>query len=192
MIIYFYGNRGKGKTLSSVILTDLLNKFYNKQKKKCVIFSNVDMQLKEYDITEFFNKEFQNDKLPKIFLFDEIDKFGDARVSNSVVNRFISYSVSLSRKTNTDYIFTAQIYKSLDFRLRKFTDFVIAPELNKKTYMLKWDMFNQGSGTSKTIAFKHPVNDYYKKYDTHYLTLDLIAEYMPKFKELSKQFGSKK
>lgn len=193
MIIHFYGNRGSGKTLSSVILCDLLNKFYNSKNKRCIIFSDVEMQLREYDIIEYFNKEFQNTKQPKIFLFDEVDKFVDSRSSMTLTNKYISYSIGLSRKTDTDYIFTTQIYNSLDVRLRRFTDLIISPTYNKKTYKLKWDIQNLNLDISKTLNVNLDIKKYYKKYDTNYLTLDLIDNYMLKFQNLTKNFkGNKK
>ena len=189
MIIYFYGNRGCGKTLSSVILTDLFNKLYNAEKKKCIIFTNVEMDLKDHEIFDFFNPEFQNTKQPKIFLFDEMDKYSDSRNSMSSLNKFIGYSVSLSRKTNTDYIFTTQFFNSLDKRLRVFADFIILPTKSKNK--IEWEIYNQNNGNLKTITLNLDISKYYKRYDSYYLTLDKIQKDLPKLKELVKKFNLK-
>ena len=69
MIIYFYGNRGSGKTLSSVILTDLFKKIYEKNKQKPLVFTNIDMKLKNFNMLDYFEEQYQNNKIPKIFLF---------------------------------------------------------------------------------------------------------------------------
>ncbi len=189
MIIYFYGNRGSGKTLSSVILTDLFKKIYEKNKQKPLVFTNIDMKLKNFDMLDYFEEQYQNNKIPKIFLFDEIDKYSDSRRSMSLVNLFISYSMSLSRKTNTDFIMTSQIEGALDIRIRKFCDLIINPSYNKKTYQLKWDIFNQNNSNLSKVYVKNP-KKYYTEYDTNYLTINMIKNDLKKFKILTKDFKS--
>ena len=61
----------------------------------------------------------------KILLFDEIDKYIDARGSMSSINKFIVYIMRLSRKTNTDIIMTSQLLRSIDLKAVKFANLII-------------------------------------------------------------------
>ena len=187
MIIYWYGDRGSGKTLSSVMIANLFKEYYKKNNEKPLLFANVKMENRDYDMLKFYNKEFQNHNQPKIFLFDEIDKFADNRTSSSMINRVIGYTISLSRKTNTDFLITSQYYKAVDFRIRGFCDFIIAPEIKEKKF-LYWEIFNNKNATTSKRKINVDLKTIFPLYNTNYLTIDLISEYLIQFKIISKAF----
>ena len=110
MIKYYYGDMGSGKTLSMIIDAEIIRRKIESLNKKFLCFTDIDYKYKTNELWEILDRKYENKKDYKLLLFDEMDKFTDSRRAMTDINRFISYIISLSRKTNMDCIFSTQIF----------------------------------------------------------------------------------
>jgi hypothetical protein len=182
MDIIIYGDKGSGKTLMSIVFCEIERKKDNTTQ----FFTNTDYKYKTGSILDYLKKENQNKNYHKILLFDEIDKYIDARGSMSSINKFIVYIMSLSRKTNTDIIMTSQLLRSIDLKAVKFANLIIQSNLlqkpekeNGNISILNLDILTQDNyNTYSKIVKINP--DVLKLYDTNYLLLGEISEDLKK------------
>lgn len=180
--IIIYGDKGSGKTLMSIVFCEIERKKDNTTQ----FFTNTDYKYKTGNILDYLKKENQNKNYHKILLFDEIDKYIDARGSMSSINKFIVYIMSLSRKTNTDIIMTSQLLRSIDLKAVKFANLIIQSNLlqkpekeNGNISILNLDILTQDNyNTYSKIVKINP--DVLKLYDTNYLLLGEISEDLKK------------
>ena len=180
--IIIYGDKGSGKTLMSIVFCEIERKKDNTTQ----FFTNTDYKYKTGSILDYLKKENQNKNYHKILLFDEIDKYIDARGSMSSINKFIVYIMSLSRKTNTDIIMTSQLLRSIDLKAVKFANLIIQSNLlqkpekeNGNISILNLDILTQDNyNTYSKIVKINP--DVLKLYDTNYLLLGEISEDLKK------------
>ena len=180
--IIIYGDKGSGKTLMSIVFCEIERKKDNTTQ----FFTNTDYKYKTGNILDYLKKENQNKNYHKILLFDEIDKYIDARGSMSSINKFIVYIMSLSRKTNTDIIMTSQLLRSIDLKAVKFANLIIQSNLlqkpekeNGNISILNLDILTQDNYNtySKIVKISPEV---LKLYDTNYLLLGEISEDLKK------------
>ena len=180
--IIIYGDKGSGKTLMSIVFCEIERKKDNTTQ----FFTNTDYKYKTGSILDYLKKENQNKNYHKILLFDEIDKYIDARGSMSSINKFIVYIMSLSRKTNTDIIMTSQLLRSIDLKAVKFANLIIQSNLlqkpekeNGNISILNLDILTQDNYNtySKIVKISPEV---LKLYDTNYLLLGEISEDLKK------------
>ena len=180
--IIIYGDKGSGKTLMSIVFCEIERKKDNTTQ----FFTNTDYKYKTGNILDYLKKENQNKNYHKILLFDEIDKYIDARGSVSSINKFIVYIMSLSRKTNTDIIMTSQLLRSIDLKAVKFANLIIQSNLlqkpekeNGNISILNLDILTQDNYNtySKIVKISPEV---LKLYDTNYLLLGEISEDLKK------------
>lgn len=156
-------------------------------------FTNTDYKYKTGNILDYLKKENQNKNYHKILLFDEIDKYIDARGSMSSINKFIVYIMSLSRKTNTDIIMTSQLLRSIDLKAVKFANLIIQSNLlqkpekeNGNISILNLDILTQDNyNTYSKIVKINP--EVLKLYDTNYLLLGEISEDLKKIMKYYKE-----
>ena len=182
MDIIIYEDKGSGKTLMSIVFCEIERKKDNTTQ----FFTNTDYKYKTGSILDYLKKENQNKNYHKILLFDEIDKYIDARGSMSSINKFIVYIMSLSRKTNTDIIMTSQLLRSIDLKAVKFANLIIQSNLlqkpekeNGNISILNLDILTQDNyNTYSKIVKINP--DVLKLYDTNYLLLGEISEDLKK------------
>ena len=180
--IIIYGDKGSGKTLMSIVFCEIERRKDNTTQ----FFTNTDYKYKTGSILDYLKKENQNKNYHKILLFDEIDKYIDARGSMSSINKFIVYIMSLSRKTNTDIIMTSQLLRSIDLKAVKFANLIIQSNLlqkpekeNGNISILNLDILTQDNyNTYSKIVKINP--DVLKLYDTNYLLLGEISEDLKK------------
>ena len=180
--IIIYGDKGSGKTLMSIVFCEIERRKDNTTQ----FFTNTDYKYKTGSILDYLKKENQNKNYHKILLFDEIDKYIDARGSMSSINKFIVYIMSLSRKTNTDIIMTSQLLRSIDLKAVKFANLIIQSNLlqkpekeNGNISILNLDILTQDNYNtySKIVKISPEV---LKLYDTNYLLLGEISEDLKK------------
>ncbi|MEM2262451.1 MAG: AAA family ATPase, partial [Ignisphaera sp.] len=117
MLIGVFGDLGSGKTLFLVYLA---------QKSNCEVYANFTIKLPNVKVLTpelFFKilKENPEPNRPKLLLLDELYTLADSRASVSLRNRLLSYLIFQSRKRNMDIVYTAQLYGSIDLRLRDLT-----------------------------------------------------------------------
>ncbi|MEM3859306.1 MAG: AAA family ATPase [Candidatus Micrarchaeaceae archaeon] len=161
MILGFIGNMGSGKTLSAVYLLSYFRKEYK-------IYTNMkNFKFNNGLITDpiFFLNETSNEK--KIIFLDEIDLYSEARRSTSRENVLLSYLIFQSRKINSHFIWTAQVFGSVDIRIRDLTDVLIGCEnlgYDNNYFYIQWTIFINKINIKKIIA-KIPY-DYIHVYDT--------------------------
>ena len=189
MDIIIYGDKGSGKTLMSIVFCEIERKKDNTTQ----FFTNTDYKYKTGSILDYLKKENQNKNYHKILLFDEIDKYIDARGSMSSINKFIVYIMSLSRKTNTDIIMTSQLLRSIDLKAVKFANLIIQSNLlqkpekeNGNISILNLDILTQDNYNtySKVVKISPEV---LKLYDTNYLLLGEISEDLKKIMKYYKE-----
>ena len=187
--IIIYGDKGSGKTLMSIVFCEIERKKDNTTQ----FFTNTDYKYKTGNILDYLKKENQNKNYHKILLFDEIDKYIDARGSMSSINKFIVYIMSLSRKTNTDIIMTSQLLRSIDLKAVKFANLIIQSNLlqkpekeNGNISILNLDILTQDNYNtySKVVKISPEV---LKLYDTNYLLLGEISEDLKKIMKYYKE-----
>ena len=187
--IIIYGDKGSGKTLMSIVFCEIERKKDNTTQ----FFTNTDYKYKTGSILDYLKKENQNKNYHKILLFDEIDKYIDARGSMSSINKFIVYIMSLSRKTNTDIIMTSQLLRSIDLKAVKFANLIIQSNLlqkpekeNGNISILNLDILTQDNYNtySKIVKISPEV---LKLYDTNYLLLGEISEDLKKIMKYYKE-----
>ena len=71
MITIFYGDIGKGKTLSAVLLAEFLRDMKIKQKRKYKVFDNCEYKHSTNSFYDYFSKDNLNDlETDKILIFD--------------------------------------------------------------------------------------------------------------------------
>lgn len=187
--IIIYGDKGSGKTLMSIVFCEIERKKDNTTQ----FFTNTDYKYKTGNILDYLKKENQNKNYHKILLFDEIDKYIDARGSMSSINKFIVYIMSLSRKTNTDIIMTSQLLRSIDLKAVKFANLIIQSNLlqkpekeNGNISILNLDILTQDNyNTYSKIVKINP--EVLKLYDTNYLLLGEISEDLKKIMKYYKE-----
>jgi len=188
MNFIFYGNTGTGKTLSLIIMAEMIREM-NKDKEM-LIFTDIDYKYKNYELYELYQPEFQSSEPYKLVLWDEVDKFIDSRNSTSKINKFLSYVLSLSRKTNMDFLSSVQILSAVDKRIMLFTDFLISTnyDYEKARDYIEWEIYNVNTNKSFSKIF-HFDKNFTTLYHSKYLTLDMINQELKKFNRYIKNFG---
>lgn len=190
MDFYYYGERRSGKTLSTIFLTELIRIQHKKTNTPLKIFTNTDYKYKTNEIYELLYEENQSKDIHKVVLFDEIDKYIDSRNSMNKVNRLIGYFLSLSGKTNSDYLITSQIFNAIDKRTQIFMNLIISCKYDLPKNIMKWEILDTGNGKTMTKRFKFNF-DYFKTlYDSQYLDAYVIKQDLDKFREIAKVYFS--
>ena len=122
LIIGIFGNLGSGKTLSMVMFCELLRKIENSYIiTNLESYKNADMHTKKFSLSMKFPPG------KKIILaIDEIQAYLDSRKATSNQNVDFSNFLFQIRKMNIAYmIYTSQLERSVDLRLREITDIKI-------------------------------------------------------------------
>lgn len=121
MLIGAFGGFGSGKTL---ILASYCCHVANKPNYK--VFTNFTVKHKNITIVEPIDLLNINPTDYNVLLgLDEVYAWLDSRMSQTKVNRFLSWIILQSRKRNMDIFYTAQLGSLVDLRLRDLTDIVI-------------------------------------------------------------------
>lgn len=127
----FIGAQGGGKTLTAVIYTYSLMKFY----PKCILITNID--LKEYPVDNvrvFKFKEaedllrYKNGKEGVIFLIDEIHLYMGSQKGSQNLNPEVLQAICQQRKQRIHIISTTQFFAQLNINLRRHFDNIILCE----------------------------------------------------------------
>lgn len=177
MIIGIFGDKGSGKTL---LCTILLKKAYDKGYK---IYSNYKLNFNFEPITilKLAQLDFNN----CIIGLDEAYNYLDARLSQTQQNIILSRLIAQSRKMKVHIIYTAQLMRTVDVRLRNLTDIIILAQKTKKGF--EYTIFN--SLSVKTFLLKNSVaKRFYNLYDTYEIIEDEVTQYkIKKFIEKMKK-----
>ena len=189
MIKYYYGDMGSGKTLSMIIDAEIIRRKIESMNKKFLCFTDIDYKYKTNELWEILDKKYENKKDYKLLLFDEIDKFTDSRRAMTDINRFISYIISLSRKTNMDCILSTQIFSSLDKRLRIFSQYIISSKYIEDKGKITWNVYNSNNNNEYKKSMEIYKDYFYGLFSTNYLTMSQIDESLKNFNRYFKQFG---
>ena len=189
MIKYYYGDMGSGKTLSMIIDAELIRRKIESMNKNFLCFTDIDYKYKTNELWEILDKKYENKKDYKLLLFDEMDKFTDSRRAMTDINRFISYIISLSRKTNMDCIFSTQIFSSLDKRLRIFSQYIISSKYVEDKGKITWNVYNSNNNNEYKKSMEINKDYFYGLFSTNYLTMSQIDDNLKNFNRYFKQFG---
>lgn len=190
MIKYYFGDMGSGKTLSMILEAELIRqKILSLNKRKFLCFTDIDYRYKTNDLWDIVQPKYQNKNDYKLLLFDEVDKFTDSRKSSSRINRFLSYIIGLSRKTDMDIILSAQIFSSVDTRLRTFSQYITSCKFVPEEDKLIWNMFSVRTNNEFSKRLIIDKEYLYSLYSTDYLTIDIIDLTLKKFDQYVKNFG---
>lgn len=171
MLIAVVGELGAGKTLSMTYL--VWRNWYYKKKK---IYSNY----KLYSIPFTYVNSLQDFEQihDGVFAGDELWSWADSRLSQKARNRFISTILLKSRKRGLTVMYTTQSFDQIDKRIRKVTDFVAYPIINRTNEVCKLLIF-RGNNPSPhnlmhTLYFKtEPV---FKLYNSNEEIGELLEE----------------
>ena len=153
MIITIHGGLGSGKTL---FLTYLAYKSY---KNNLTVYSNYHLAFnyKPIILNETFNYE-------NCFIaFDEMHVYFDSRSSISRFNKIFSYFVLQTRKRNVTLCCTAQLYSSLDKRVRNVADRIIWAEKTNNGFKYT---ITDGLQVKTILLPFNQAEKIYKLYDT--------------------------
>jgi hypothetical protein len=159
MILAFVGYKGSGKTLS--IIRETLAYY----KKGYAVYSNIKLigiKYKDYDLKEIV-KLHNNDEQVKncVFIMDEAQLFVDSRRGMTGKSLCISYFISQTRKRNVHFLYSTQLNRMVDVRLRDNTDVKVICQKKKGRFYNTLELMN---GKRHTFSFKG--EEYYKYYDT--------------------------
>lgn len=119
LIYAILGSMGSGKTLSSVILADMLQK----KEKNLKIYSNFHIKLPNAIYTPLLLIPFSELK-NAVIIADDIYALANLKALIGII-------VNLSRKRSLHIILTAQYYTFIPKQIRTLTDFFIFPEFNE-------------------------------------------------------------
>jgi len=142
VLIAVVGELGSGKTLTMTYL--VWRNWYYKKKK---VFSNY----KLYGIPFTLVNSLQDFEQISdgVFAGDELWSWADSRLSQKARNRFVSTILLKSRKRGLTVIYTSQSFDQIDKRIRKVTDFVAYPIMNRTNEVCKVLLF-KGSKPNPT------------------------------------------
>ncbi len=136
------GELGAGKTLTMTYL--IWRNYYYKKKK---VFSNYTLYGIPFTLVNSIN-DFEKIQ-DGVFGGDELWSWADSRLSQKSRNRFISTILLKSRKRGLTIIYTTQSFDQIDKRIRKITDFVAYPIINRTGEVCKVLLF-RGAKPSPT------------------------------------------
>jgi len=167
MLIGAFGGLGSGKTL---ILASYCCHVANNPKYE--VYTNFIVKHPRITVVEPIDLLNINPKTEKVLLgLDEVYSWLDSRMSQTKVNRFLSWIILQSRKRNMDIFYNAQLGSSVDLRLRDLTDIVIycmRTSLNPKADFIYIVELNLGWKV-KRAKFLLPYNKakrFFKYFDT--------------------------
>jgi len=162
------GNTGKGKSLSCVVIVDLMlhskKKLlfgYLKPNPNRDIYANLHLAFRTAHFTPVMFLPFSQLK-SCIIIYDDIDE-GDTYLEG-----FIKTSAKRSRKEFMDLFFTCQYYTQLPRKLRKMIDFRVYPNLytdSEGRDILNIRILKKGEGLIFDQDFY--AEEFYDLYDTH-------------------------
>ena len=155
MLISVLGNLGSGKTLFLA---------YMSSKIKREIYSNFKLNIDNYvklEVVSLLNLPNNID----VFI-DEGYTWLESRVSNKVLNRYLSYILLQSRKRTINIFITAQLFSTVDIRFRHQSDILIFCNKIKKSFQYK--ILNVRNNIYKNFIFPFDIaKKYYDIYDTY-------------------------
>jgi hypothetical protein len=164
------GLPGTGKTLCMTYLAAKTYDMAIRQGKFLNVFSNYHLKAgwRFYFIGSI-------DELDRIrngwFLGDELWLWLDSRCSMARGNRIRSKIIAKGRKRGIEIYYTTQDFNQIDVRIRRNTDFLIYPHLNKHETICRAKVEDRHGKIIKTIKFKtRPV---FKLYDTEEEVVEL-------------------
>lgn len=138
-ITIFCGGFGVGKTLSAVILARYY--YYN---RKSEVYSNFELNISHHTIRCLEDLKKARGGL---MILDEAYMVADARRSQSNLNLAINEIVAHSRKRSFDVIIIAQLFDSVDKRLRNLASRLILPQITEwndgKPAQMRWRIFQR-------------------------------------------------
>ena len=161
MLVSILGNNGSGK---SFLLSYLSTKF------KGIIYSNFKLNIDNYRELSI-NDLLDLNRLDKgnIFL-DEIYTWMESRTSGNALNILTSYLIFQKRKRLLDIYITAQLFSSVDKRIRYLSNIIILckPRINFKVDNFNYIYFNRDTNISTSFMIPYKIAlKYFDNYDTY-------------------------
>ena len=132
------GDLGSGNlvTWKTLTLTYYALRTFHKFRGLRKIYANYHLYRIPYEFTPDLTDAL--DSLEKgLLCADELWLYADSRQSASKRNRFVTSVLAKSRKRDLDIFYTCQYWKSIDLRLRTFTDLCAFPELNDRSQICR-------------------------------------------------------
>lgn len=157
-----FGDVGSGKTLFTTYLAYKLHKERKIYANYHIFLDNCFLLRSPSDLLKIGKDE------NALIILDEAYAWLESRVSASKINRLLSYLIFQSRKRNFDVAFTAQIFTTVDVRLRKLVDVIVYCERRGDafTYEIMTTKF-----TCKLMMDWSTASKIFKLYDTTEIVL---------------------
>lgn len=172
------GRMGAGKTLLASAIAWALRHDYE-------IWANYDLKFRDGDITPEdvmkFSKEInENNNINRLFVIDEVHLFADSRATQTHHNILMTYFFTQTRKQNIKVLWTSQVMRQVEIRVRENTDEIYIPEFYPDFdrmlvhhYQFGWADSNlHFADTIELANLKHLFN----KYDTKQLMGNRVLE----------------
>lgn len=185
MLVSIIGKIGSGKTL-------LATRLALADKRK--VYANYKIDILNYEKLTLA-KLFELNE-PALVIIDEGYVWLESRISQSKLNRYVSYVIFQSRKRNIDIVLTCQLWSSIDLRYRYQSDILIYAE--RKTYGFKYRIVSQETGNEFIIKWlEEDAEKVFKYYDTMEMIIPervkfdtaVISRNPKKLKQYLKKFG---
>lgn len=162
MIFGAYGNLGKGKTLSTVVLGAIIK---SEMPKSHVVMSNFSTDIADFQVTSVTELNQYSKKYSGIQLLDELWAWADSRNSNE--NDQINDMILNSRKRDWIIIYTTQKAHQIDKRIRENTDIALIPVHDPGVVNDTLTIYMVCTNSMKVVnTVKVVVDDFYDLYDT--------------------------
>lgn len=171
-VIALVGVMGTGKTLYSTYLLSL------KKEAGCKIWSNYNNQYNDVSasaeelLLDLENRQLEDENFKSVKLLLALDELGNLLKSGdwmSSKNAILTKIVSMSRKLNTDIIYTTQHWSMVDRVIRRITTIYLDMNYDEESDTLTIDCFerdNDGLHYVETLSMSG-LKRYYNKYDTY-------------------------
>jgi hypothetical protein len=114
-----------------------------------------------------------------LLILDEVYAWLDSRVSTSTLNRYLSWIILQSRKRNMDIIYSAQLLRLPDIRLKELSDIIVLAENRQSGFFYKFIWQKGLSIFSKKIVLPYQqAKNYFNLYDTREIVEPIFFEKM--------------
>lgn len=162
MLIAIVGPLGSGKTLGMTYLIFKSVLKYRRMGMRIRVFAN-------YHLSgiPFYYVHTPDEILAMregLFGGDELWLWLDSRASGSHRNLFMSRILAKSRKRNVEIFYTTQDISQIDKRIRKITELIVFPSLNKNESICTLYICNRYLELKRVVKFR--TKNIFKLYDT--------------------------
>lgn len=155
-LVSVLGNLGAGKTLFCVMVN-----YYS----ELPVVSNFrlaydDRECEVFDLNTFLRAEYENCNI----ILDEAYNYLESRISQSELNRIMSYILFQSRKKNVTIYLTAQLFSTIDKRYRELSELLVIATKTPRKYVY---YLCDHDRVKKMYVGLDKAKEFYNYYDTN-------------------------